>query len=205
MRSRKAASANRISATWLRRTFTFVLPMRSSPTTSRTWKMDWSCAATDQRLPHLRAEGSVHEGTATSHHSVRARVRCRCRAGAPGQKSGCNAYPPRDGRASVWHAEDADGGDALSDEDTAEGGDRDGAARARLQPHASDEHRRYQTTPGRDSGLRSVSCCARRVAVQVVSMASGCARIDSRPDMSTADQKPANWRRKSRPIRRGVF
>jgi hypothetical protein len=28
------------------------------------------------------------------------------------------------------HAEDADGGDALSDEDAAEGGDRDGAARA---------------------------------------------------------------------------
>jgi transposase len=42
MRSRKAASASRISATWLRRTFTFVLPVRSSPTTSRTRKMDWS-------------------------------------------------------------------------------------------------------------------------------------------------------------------
>ena len=40
MRSRKAASASRISATWLRRTFTFVLPVRSSPTTSRTRKMD---------------------------------------------------------------------------------------------------------------------------------------------------------------------
>ena len=63
----------------------------------------------DQRLPHLRAEGSVHEGPATSHHAVGERVRCRCRAGAPGQKSGCDAYSPRDGRASVWHAEDADG------------------------------------------------------------------------------------------------
>ena len=29
-------------------------------------------------------------------------------AGAPGQKSGCDAYSPRDGRASVRHAEDAD-------------------------------------------------------------------------------------------------
>jgi hypothetical protein len=45
-RSRKAASASRISATWLRRTFTFVLPVRSSPTTSRTRKMDWSCTTT---------------------------------------------------------------------------------------------------------------------------------------------------------------
>src|ERR1019366_1446583 len=108
----------------------------------------------DQRVPHLRVEGSVHEGTATSHHAVGERVRCRCRAGAPGQKSGCDAYSPRDGRASVWHAEDADGGDALFDENAAEGGDRDGAACARLQPHARDEHRRYQTTHGRDSGLR---------------------------------------------------
>ena len=45
-RSRKAASASRISATWLRRTSTFVLPVRSSPTTSRTRKMDWSCTTT---------------------------------------------------------------------------------------------------------------------------------------------------------------
>ena len=68
---------------------------------------------------------------------------------------------------SVRHAEDADGGDALSDEAVAQCRDRDGATRARLQPHARDEHRRYQTTPGRDPGLRSVSSCARRATVQV--------------------------------------
>ena len=34
-------------------------------------------------------------------------------------------------------------------------GDRDGAARARLQPHACDEHRRYQTAPRGDPGVRS--------------------------------------------------
>jgi hypothetical protein len=45
-RSRKGASASRTFATWLRRTFTFVLPVRGSPTTIRTRKMDWSCAAT---------------------------------------------------------------------------------------------------------------------------------------------------------------
>jgi hypothetical protein len=66
---------------------------------------------------------------------------------------------------------DADGGDAFSDEDAAEGGDRDGAARARLQPHARDEHRRYQTAPRGDPGLRSVSCCAHFVTVQSLSAA----------------------------------
>src|SRR5258708_31899325 len=44
--SRKVASSIRIFATWLRRTSTFVLPVRSSPTTSRTRKMDWSCTTT---------------------------------------------------------------------------------------------------------------------------------------------------------------
>jgi hypothetical protein len=36
------------------------------------------------------------------------------------------------------------------------------------QPHARDEHRRYQTAPRGDPGLRSVYRCARRVTVQVV-------------------------------------
>ena len=44
--SRKAASASRISAMLPKRTFTFVQPVRSSPTTSRTRKMDWSCTTT---------------------------------------------------------------------------------------------------------------------------------------------------------------
>ena len=37
------------------------------------------------------------------------RGRPEVNVGAPGQKSGCDAYSPRDGRASVWYAEDADG------------------------------------------------------------------------------------------------
>ena len=77
-------------------------------------------------------------------------------AGAPGQESGCDAYSPRDSRASVWYDEDADGSNALFDENAAEGGDRDGAARARLQPYARDEHPRYQTTTRCDPDLRSV-------------------------------------------------
>src|SRR3979409_109988 len=51
-RSRKDASASRTFATWLRRTFTFVLPVRGSPTTIRTRKMDWSCAATGPTRCH---------------------------------------------------------------------------------------------------------------------------------------------------------
>src|SRR5258707_9137563 len=85
-------------------------------------------------------------------HEQTCRLRCAMSAirgrpevnvGAPGQKSGCDAYSPRDGRASVWHAEDADGGDALSDEDAAQGGDRDGVARARLQLNVGDDQLRY--------------------------------------------------------------
>jgi transposase len=45
-RSRKAASASRVFATWLRRTSTFVLPVRSSRATLRTRKRDWSCTTT---------------------------------------------------------------------------------------------------------------------------------------------------------------
>ena len=55
-----------------------------------------------------------------------------------------------------------------SHEDAAEGGDRDGAARARLQPHARNAHRRYQTAARGDPGLRSVYRSARHVTVEVV-------------------------------------
>ena len=109
-------------------------------------------------------EGSVHEGTAAPHQAVGARARCRCRAGASGQKSGCDAYSPRDGRASVRHAEDADGGDALSDEDAAEGGDR---MALHVLAYLTNEHRRHQAAPGGDPGVRSACCCALRVTVQV--------------------------------------
>ena len=38
-------------------------------------------------VPYLRAEGSVHEGTAAPHHALGARTRCRSRADAARQKS----------------------------------------------------------------------------------------------------------------------
>src|SRR5208337_4344680 len=49
----KDASASRTSAMWLTRTFTFVLPARSSPTTTRPRKTDWSCAATDLKRTRI--------------------------------------------------------------------------------------------------------------------------------------------------------
>src|SRR6202022_356038 len=49
---------------------------------------------------------------------------------------------PRNRRASVRHAEDADGCDALSDEAVAQCRDRNGAERTQLQSHACAEHRR---------------------------------------------------------------
>jgi hypothetical protein len=39
-------------------------------------------------------------------------------------------------------------------------------ARARLQPHARNEHRRRQTAPGGDPGVRSACCCAHCETVQ---------------------------------------
>ena len=43
---RKGASASRTSAMWLKRTFTFVPPVKGSPTTTRPRKTGWPCAAT---------------------------------------------------------------------------------------------------------------------------------------------------------------
>src|SRR5256885_1874556 len=65
-----------------------------------------------------------------------------------------DAPAPRDSRASVRYAQDANGRDALPDEAVAEGRHRNGAARACLQPHARDEHRRRETAPGGDPNVR---------------------------------------------------
>src|SRR5437879_2728901 len=58
-----------------------------------------------------------------------------------------------DARTSLWAAQAADGRDTLSDEAPAEGCDRDGPARTRLQSHARDEYYRCSTTPGGDEGI----------------------------------------------------
>src|SRR6266852_1188704 len=86
----------------------------------------------------MPAQGSVHNGQRAPHQTLGTRTRCRGRADAARSEPASHACAPRNRRASVWHAEDADGGDALFDEDAAEGGDRDGAARARLHPEVVD-------------------------------------------------------------------
>src|ERR1700682_2462506 len=108
----------------------------------------------------MPAQGSVHNVQRAPHQTLGTRTGHRGRADAARSEPASHACAPRNRRASVRHAEDADGCDALSDEDAAEGGDRDGAARPRLQPHARDEHRRYQTTSRGGPGVRSVYCCA---------------------------------------------
>src|SRR6516162_11444671 len=69
-----------------------------------------------------------------------ARARARSRAAASRWKPASHASAPRDRRASLWHAQDADGRNTLSNEAPAEGCYRDGSARARLQSHAGDEY-----------------------------------------------------------------
>ena len=78
-------------------------------------------------------------------------------------------HAARDGRASLRYTEDADGRDALPDEDAAEGCRRDGTARARLQSDARHEHRRHQAADGGDRGLRRPGCnlCRAREPVRM--------------------------------------
>src|SRR5262249_8318835 len=58
-----------------------------------------------------------------------------------------------DGRTSLRHAEDEDGGDALPDEASAQGRHRDGAARTRLQSHPRHEHHGHSAADGRHPGI----------------------------------------------------
>src|SRR6476620_615243 len=55
---------------WLTRTFTFVLPARSSPTTTRPRKTVWCCAALDQRLPELCNQAHLHHRQGTTDHPM---------------------------------------------------------------------------------------------------------------------------------------
>ena len=91
----EGASASRTSATWRRRTFTFALPAKGSPTTTRTRKMDWSCAATgptparaapsSTAAPPARSDGSPDGSTSMFSKRCSAgstSIRRRCASGA---------------------------------------------------------------------------------------------------------------------------
>src|SRR5580700_9050463 len=67
----------------------------------------------------MPAQGSVHNVQRAPHQTLGTRTRCRARADAARSEPASPACAPRNRRASVWYAEDADGGDALADNNLA--------------------------------------------------------------------------------------
>src|ERR1700694_1625113 len=102
----------------------------------------------------MPAQGSVHNGQRAPHQTLGPRTRRRGRADEAQSEPASHACAPRNRRASVRHAEDADGCDALSDEAIAQCRDRNGAERTQLQPQACAEHRRRQAIAGSHAGVR---------------------------------------------------
>ena len=95
--------ANRTSVTWRSRTFTFALPVKGSPTTTRTKNMDWSCAATGptparQLSPSSDSctTGKERRITRWEHEHVPSK---RCSAGSTSIRQGSWIHAPaaRDG------------------------------------------------------------------------------------------------------------
>src|SRR3984957_2705800 len=140
----------------------------------------------------MPVEGSVHNVQRAPHQTLGTRTRRRGRANAARSEPASHACAPRNRRASIRHAEDADGCDALSDEDAAEGGDRNGAERTRLQPYARNEHRRHQTAPDGNPGVKSSCCYAHRVTVQVTQRLAP--RVDSGLDKKKYTQTVVSTR-----------
>src|SRR6516164_4963473 len=101
-------------------------------------------------LPH---QGALHHRSPTSDRAMGARTRARGRAAASRQQPTSDAHASRDGRASLRHAQDADGRDALPDEDATARRYRDGAARPCLQSHPRHEHRWHPTAHGSNEGI----------------------------------------------------
>src|SRR6202140_2386423 len=130
----------------------------------------------------MPVQGSVHNVQRAPYQTLGTRTRRRGRADAARSEPASHACAPRNRRASIRHAEDADGRDALSDEDAAKGGDRNGAERTRLQPYARNKHRRHQAAPGGNPGVKSSCCYAHRVTVQVAQRGPRLRPVDSRLD-----------------------
>src|SRR5258705_13406048 len=121
----------------------------------------------DEGVPHMPVQGSVHNVQRAPHQTLGTRTRRRGRADAARSEPASHACAPRNRRASVRHAEDADGCDTLSNQAVAQCRDRNGAERTRLQPHTRSKHRRHQAAPGGNPGLKSLCRHAERVTVQV--------------------------------------
>ena len=118
----------------------------------KTLRRYWTTAC-----PRCPLKARCTTGTAAPHHALGARTCARSCAAASRCEPAGDARAPRDGRASLRHAQDADGSNPLSDEASAQGRDRDGLARARLQSHARHEHHRREAAPGGDPGMRAAS------------------------------------------------
>src|SRR5258708_6726922 len=102
----------------------------------------------------MPVQGSVHNVQRAPHQTLGTRTRRRGRADEDQSEPASHACAPRNRRASVRYAEDADGCDALSDEAVAQCRDRNGAERTQLQSHACAEHRRRQAIAGSHAGVR---------------------------------------------------
>src|SRR4051812_46240116 len=109
----------------------------------------WTNACGTCAIKHRCTTGKERRITRWEHEHVLEAVQRRLDENPQG-----HAPAPRDGRAPVRYAQDADGRDALPDEAAAEGRHRDGAARACLQPHTRNEHRRREAAPRGDPNLR---------------------------------------------------
>jgi hypothetical protein len=106
--------------------------------------VDGERAIRDESLRELPAQGAMHQGQEPSHLTLGARARHGGRPEAARREPAGDALASRNGRASIRYTEDENGCDALPDEAPAEGGYRDGVARARLQHDARVEHHRCQ-------------------------------------------------------------
>ena len=141
---------------WLTRTFTFVLPARSSPTTTRPRKTVWCCAATGPTsaravqssplAPPARNDGSP-DGNAMSTFSK------------PFSAGSTSIEKMRQRRETVEHIlrhhQGQDGSNPFSDEDAATSCLRDGATRAGLQSDPGHEHHGHSAAHGRDEDSRT--------------------------------------------------
>src|SRR5215813_5856618 len=107
----------------------------------------------------LSAQSSLYDRSGTTHHAMGARTSARSSAGAARCQPTGDARAPRDSRASFRHAQNVDGSNPLSDEATAQGCDRDGPARSRLQSHARHEYHRGKASPRGNPRMRATLLC----------------------------------------------
>ena len=166
------------------------LPYRyTSVGDGKTLRRYWTVACKDCRLKSLCTPTKERRISRWEHEAVLEKVQARTRS-----HSGSHDHPPLDRRASVRHDQMLDGGDALSVHHAAEGGNGDGAQRARLQHEARDEYHRCGQAAGGHTGgdgQASLEYCAPTVAPGRLQAVTG---RDLAPDRCALPEQP-DWRR----------